>query len=335
MNLFGKNLKKNIVVIAEIGLNHGGNLKKALKIVKLAAEAGFDAVKFQIFSPEYFISQDNISRFKKVKKLNLTDKEYLIIKNYTKKIGINMLGSAISEDKVDLCSKLGSAIKVASGDINFFPTIDRIIKKKKTILLSSGNSTIKEIDNTIKHIKKKLGRKIKDRLVLLHCVSAYPTPNSQSNVKKIIYLKKKFKDITIGYSNHCVEPEPILASVCFGASLIEVHVTDSKIGKKFRDQLLSFDKRSMKNLVKSIRNMKETIELFSKKPMKSEEKVHLMRKGLIANKDIKQGQYLRSEDISFARPATYFSASKVKKIIGRKINVSLKKGQLFKKTFFN
>jgi N,N'-diacetyllegionaminate synthase len=335
MKLFGRDLNKDIAIVAEIGLNHDGKLKKALRIVKLAADAGFDAVKFQIFSPDRFVSKDDISRFKRVKKLNLKDEDYLEIQKYANKIGIHMLGSAISEDKVSLCSKLGKAIKVASGDINFLPTINKIIKKKKIILLSSGNSTMEEIEKIIKHIKKKIGKKIKDKLILLHCVSAYPTPNNQSNVKKIIYFKKRFKFLKIGYSNHCIEPEPILAAVCYGASVIEVHITESKKSKKFRDHLLSFDKKNMNSLVKSIRKIKETVKIFSKKPMKSEEKVHLMRKGLVTSKDIKKGQYLKLSDISFARPATYFSAHDIDKIIGKKINVSLKKGQLFKSFYFH
>lgn len=336
MKLFGRNLNNDVAIVAEIGLNHDGSLNKALKLVKLAAEAGFDAVKFQVFNPYRFVSTDNSKRFERIEKLNLTDEEYLVIKKYTKKLGIFMLGSAISEDKVKLCSKFGKAIKVASGDINFYPTIDQIIKKKKILLLSSGNSTLSEINETINYVKKKLTKKnIRNKLIILHCVSSYPTPNNQSNVKKILFLKKKFKSINIGYSNHCVAPEPVLAAVCFGASLIEVHITSSKRGKKFRDHLLSFDKKNMKNLVKSIRIIKDTIKISSIRPMKCEERVQLMRKGLIASQNIKKGSRLKFSDIMFARPSIYFLAKDKKKLIGKKVNIDLKQGQLIKKIHFN
>ena len=208
MKIFNIDLEKDILIIGEIGINHEGKLKEAKKMLKLAARSGLNAVKFQLYNLKKYEAKDNISRYRKLKDFNLSDKDYTSLYKEAKKHGINILATPLTEDKVKLAASFGEVVKVASGDINFFPTIDNIIKLKKKIILSTGNSTISEISKTISYIKKK-SKYIFKNLSILHCVSLYPTPIEEANIQKIKYLKKKYPNITIGYSNHCSEKKTV------------------------------------------------------------------------------------------------------------------------------
>ncbi len=330
MKIFNIDLNKNILIIGEIGINHEGNLQEAKKILKLAASSGLDAVKFQLYSLEKYESKDNIQRFNKLKKFNLEDKHYISLYKEAKKIGINVLATPLTEDKVKLAASFGEVIKVASGDINFYPTIDEIIKLKKKIILSTGNATSEEIDRTVKYIKKKSKRSYKD-LALLHCVSLYPTPIEKSNIKKIYYLKKKYPYLTVGYSNHCPREEAVLSAVALGARIIEIHITHDKTNKKFRDHALSFDKENLKNLINSIHNTHKTVNEFNLNPCKDQFKIkRFMRKGIVAKKNIKIGEKFTLKNLQYARPALYYNAIDLKKLLGTSSKKNYKIGNSIK-----
>jgi len=326
MKIFGKDLNKDILVVGEIGLNHEGKLKEAIKLINLAAKCGLDAIKFQLYNPEKYESRDNIKRFRRLKKFNLSDKDYLFLKKKAQEKKIKVLATPLTEDKVNLASSLSEVVKVASGDINFFPTLEKIIKKRRKIILSTGNATLREIDQAVKFIKKKK-KKISNSLAILHCVSSYPTQIEKSNVQKISFLKKRFPNITIGYSNHCCEKEAVLSATTLGASIIEIHITNNKKNKKFRDHHLSFDKSNLKDLMKSIKLTHKSIKNFNKNPDKIQlQTLNLMRKGIIASKEIKKGDKYGYDNLQFARPVHKFQFNEIKKLIGKKSNKNFKAG---------
>ena len=134
MKIFNIDLNEDILIIGEIGINHEGKLSEARKILKLAADSGMDAVKFQIYNVNKYESQNNLERHKRLKDFNLRDKDYLHLFKEARKLKINVLATPLTEDKVKLAARFGEVIKVASGDINFYPTIDEIIKLKKKFL---------------------------------------------------------------------------------------------------------------------------------------------------------------------------------------------------------
>ena len=330
MKIFNKDLDKEILIIGEIGLNHEGNLKEALKILKLAATSGLDAVKFQLYNIDKYQSKNDIKRYKRLNNFNLSDNDYVFLHKEAKRLGINVLATPLTEDKVKLASSFGEVIKVASGDLNFYPTIDSILKNNKKIILSTGNASLKEIDKTIKHIKRKK-KNISNYLALLHCVSIYPTPIKKTNIQKIPFLKKKYPYLTIGYSNHCSEKEAILSAVALGAKVVEIHITNDRRNKKFRDHELSFDKNNLKNLVKSIKLVQQSIYNFIKNPEKEQlSKKKNMRKGIVALREIKKGEKFTKKNIHFARPSQYFQFSDIKKLIGKKSKKNFKTGFLIK-----
>mgnify|MGYP006100181239 FL=1 len=326
MKIFNIDLEKDILIIGEIGINHEGKLKEAKKMLKLAARSGLNAVKFQLFNLKKYEAKDNISRYRKLNDFNLSDKDYVSLYKEAKNIGINILATPLTEDKVKLAASFGEVIKVASGDINFFPTIDNIIKLKKKIILSTGNSTISEISKTISYIKKK-SKYIFKNLSILHCVSLYPTPIEEANIQKIKYLKKKYPNITIGYSNHCTEKEAVLSAVAFGAKIIEIHITDDKKNKEFRDHALSFDKKSLKELVNSIKLTHKSVSNFKLNPGKNQTEIKkFMRKGIVASKNIKIGEKFTKKNLHYARPSTYFKLSDIIKLLGQKSKKNFKAG---------
>ena len=337
MKLFGRNLKKEVAIVAEIGVNHEGKISTAINIMKVAINSGVDAIKFQFYSPEKYQSIDNINRFKRVKKFSLSDQNINKIISLAKKKKIFLFGTPVSEDKVDLCNSIGPAIKIASGDIDFLPTLKKVSKLKKKIILSTGNSSFREINNAIKIIKKHSRSKIiKKKLILLHCVSSYPTLPHEANLLRIKKLKKKFPNFYIGYSNHVIEKEAVISSVALGAKIIEVHVTDDKLKHKFKDHKLSFDKYSLPKLVKSIRLTNKMIHSYGEGPSPSEKNIKkLMRKGLIAIRDLKKNQTIARKDIGFARPSTYFNSNQINTIIGKKVTRNIFKGKLIKKKFLD
>ena len=326
MKIFNIDLEKDILIIGEIGINHEGKLKEAKKMLKLAARSGLNAVKFQLFNLKKYEAKDNISRYRKLNDFNLSDKDYVSLYKEAKNIGINILATPLTEDKVKLAASFGEVIKVASGDINFFPTINNIIKLKKKIILSTGNSTISEISKTISYIKKK-SKYIFKNLSILHCVSLYPTPIEEANIQKIKYLKKKYPNITIGYSNHCTEKEAVLSAVAFGAKIIEIHITNDKKNKEFRDHALSFDKKSLKELVNSIKLIHKSVSNFELNPGKNQTEIKkFMRKGIVASKNIKIGEKFTKKNLHYARPSTYFKSSDIKKLLGQKSKKNFKAG---------
>jgi N,N'-diacetyllegionaminate synthase len=329
MKLFGKNLNKEILYIAEIGVNHEGSMKRCFKLIKEAKKAGADVVKFQCFTPEKYISTEE-PKYKIIKKFYFNKKEFKKIIDYCKKLKIYYLFTPVSHDWIGFIKKYSKTIKVASGDLNFNFLIKSIVKSKFNIILSTGISELNEIKKTINIIKSKYKNNIKSKLVLMHCVSNYPVHDSQANLRSINFLKDKFK-LTTGYSNHVIGINACLASICLGARVLEFHFTDNK-NRKFRDHQLSLDRSDVSKLIKMSNNFNILIGKYEK-TLDS----HLIKnkpifsKGIIANKDLKKNHRLSIKDLSYARPAKYYFANDIKKVINKTIKRNISFGSLIKK----
>ena len=331
MKLFKKDLKKDFITVAEIGVNHEGNFNYAKKLIKLASGTGVDAVKFQCYNPEKYVSQSEKERFKRIKKFSLTRNQFKKLSIFAKKNNLGFFATPITEDYVTFLSKISPVLKIASGDINFKPLIKECVKTNKPIIISTGMSTIEEIKTTLQWVKLYGGEKYLKKIILLQCVSAYPTPIDQANVLSMKFLKKKFQTY-VGFSNHVLGPNACLAAVALGASVIEVHFTDNKKDRKFHDHALSFEPKELKDFITKAKEIKKSLGSFSKQRQKSEMPlIKVGRKGIIAKRNIKSGKRLEMKDIMYARPATYFSSLEVKKILGKKIKTSIQKGEVFKK----
>ena len=323
---------KTIPIIAEIGVNHEGKLDSAINMMRLAAEAGAKIVKFQSYTPSRYTAADNAERLERVSKFALSCQDFIDLNEESKRLGVHMLSTPLSEDWVEKLSPLCNAFKIASGDITFKPVIEMAAKTGKELIISTGAATIQEIDCAVDWVGNIVGKdRLKERLTLMHCVSAYPTPIDQANILSIPFLKERY-NLRVGYSNHVIGMSACLAAIALGADIIEVHFTDCKEGREFRDHELSFDHKDLKAFIKVAKEVKESLGSYGKEPQTCEkESIPLMRKGIIAAKDLQIGEVLTQENIMYARPATEFSSNNTDLLLGKRLQKAVNKGFLIQK----
>lgn len=320
MKLKNFNLKKKVFIIAEVGNNHEGNFVIAKKLVHQAAKAGASAVKFQIFKTENYVRKKDKKRFNQLKRFELSHKQFQFLKKLAHKNKLKFIATPFDLYSADFVVKNADIIKIASGDNNFYPLIDKVLKSKKPIIISTGMTNASQIKILTNYIVKAIGKKESEkRISLLHCVTSYPVDDKFANLRSIDYLIKNSK-LTIGYSDHTLGNEACIAAVTIGAKIIEKHFTINKKFSKFRDHALSADYLDMKNLVKGIRKIEMQLGKFNKEILKPEKKmVKIVRRAVYADRDILSGEKLNFKNIKFLRPAITSNFNSLKKVIGKKI----------------
>jgi N,N'-diacetyllegionaminate synthase len=333
MHLFGKDLNRDVAIVAEIGVNHEGDVEAASRLVRLAAEAGADAVKFQSYTPERYVSAADPERLARVRRFALDETAHRRLAAEAKALEIAFFSTPLTEDQVALLAQLAPAIKIASGDLDFEPVIRAAAATGKPVILSTGAGTLDEIDRAVGWVRDEIGgADLAERLVLMQCVSAYPAPVGQASAAAVPFLRARY-GVPVGYSNHVVGPEACYAAIALGASTIEVHFTDRKEGRSFRDHALSFEPDELKDLVEKAARIRAAVGKNGKTPQASEPvDVRMMRKGVVAARDLVPGTVLAREDLMFARPAIEFAAGEIGALLGRKLNAPAKRGELIKRT---
>ena len=333
MKLWNKDLNKEIIYIAEIGVNHEGNFQRCLKLVNLAKKAGADVVKFQCFTPSKYYSNEE-EKYKQADKFYFGPEQFIKIIKFCKKININFLFTALTEDWINFIKRYSNTIKIASGDLNFKHLIKLVTKKKLNIILSTGISDNKEISETYKIIKKAYKNQINKKLVIMHCVSNYPVESVNVNLRNLKSLEKKYNTV-LGYSNHAIGIEACLASICLNARVIEFHFTDNK-KRKFRDHQLSLDVSDVRKMIKIGNSFNILLGRPDRKklPKNLKSLKDKFNKGIIAKKLIKKNQKIKLKDLAFARTAKFLHANNYNQIINKKAKKNIKAGEYIKKTFF-
>ena len=329
MELFDKDLDRDVVVVAEIGVNHEGDVDAASRLVRLAAEAGADAVKFQTYTPARFTASGDRERLARVTKFALDQAAHRRLAREAADRGVHFFSTPLTEDVVPFLDELCPAFKIASGDLTFEPVIRAATRTGKPVILSTGAGTVDEIERAVGWVREDIGvDRLADRLVLMHCVSAYPTPVEQANVRAVPYLAERF-GVHVGYSNHVIGAEACLAAISLGACVIEVHFTDRKEGRTFRDHALSFEPADLKELVRQAALIRAALGAFGK-PVQPEEKANrdAIRKGVVASRDLSAGAVLTDADLMYARPASEFSASERPALIGRRLRDAVGRGEV-------
>jgi N-acetylneuraminate synthase/N,N'-diacetyllegionaminate synthase len=334
MRLFGKDLTQEVALIAEIGVNHEGDPQKAVELLHLAAKAGADAVKFQSYTPERFVSSEDPERLARVTRFGLDEAAHRRLKSEADKAGVAFLSTPVSEDWVPLLAELGAAIKIMSGDLTFPPTIRAAARTGLPVLLSTGGGAIEEIERAIGWMRDEMGEAaLAERLAVLHCVSAYPTPMAEANLMAIPMMAARFAPVTIGYSNHVMGPQAVLAAVALGARVVEVHFTDQKEGREFRDHSLSADPDDLAYLARMIPEIAAARGTGVKVPQPCEEAaVEAIRKGVITARALDEGAVLTDADLMFARPASEIPALDIDQVIGKRLGRALAKGAILRRT---
>jgi N,N'-diacetyllegionaminate synthase len=327
MKLFGIDLALNVAVIAEVGVNHEGDADAAARLIEASAKAGAHAVKFQSYTPERFIAATDLERFARVTRFMLDEQTHRRLAEVAKDNGIAFFSSAITEDWVPLIAELSPAIKIASGDLTFEPVISASARTGKPVVLSTGGGDVAEVDQAVAWFKAAVGKSdVSQQLVLLHCVSGYPTPMEQANLRSIPFLAERY-GLTIGWSNHVIGPQACIAAVALGASVVEIHVTDRREGRSFRDHSLSFEPGELAELVVTLKSVRQSLGEASKEPAACERDTRAaIRKGIVAARDLAAGTKLTPADLSYARPATEFSSNDLAGLVGLRLTRGIAKG---------
>jgi sialic acid synthase SpsE len=333
----------------ELGATHRG-FKSAQRMIRKAAEAGADAVKFQIFDPEKLVSdksqlfsysilknkKKNIvikkteSLFRILKRRCLKKNQWIFLKNLCDKLGLAFFSTVGYEEDVDFLESIGcQSLKISSADINHSPLIRYAAKTKLPIQIDTGMSTIAEIQKAVNVIKKQGNKKI----IIHHCPSDYPAKLDNVNLNIIKTLKEKFK-FPIAYSDHSPGIEMDLVALTMGVDLIEKTVTENRTTPQV-EHMMSIEIGEMKSFVQSIRNIEKAKgKYFKYISAKDRKKRNLVRRGVFFNKDEKKGQRLSDCNIIFRRPGTGIQPDKFEKIKNLRLNRNVKKGhQLRKKDF--
>ena len=199
-------------------------------------------------------------------------------------------------------------------------------KTGKPVILSTGAGTEDEVARAIGWFQEAVGRKdVSDQLALLHCVSGYPTPLEQANLLSIPFMREKF-GLTIGWSNHVIGPDACISAVALGAPIVEVHVTDRKTGRTFRDHELSFEPDELAKLVTSLRSIRTALGVLGKQPSQVEAGIRdAIRKGIVAARDLPAGTVLTAKDVMYARPATLTPSTAIDQVVGARSGSALKR----------
>jgi N,N'-diacetyllegionaminate synthase len=320
--------KRKIFIIAEAGVNHNGSIAIAKKLIKSAAKIGADAVKFQTFITEEEItkraplanyqSKENkfSNQFDMVKKLELSQSSHKILKKFCKKYKIEYMSSAFDIKSLKFLRSIKlKRFKIPSGEINNYPYLREVGSYGKEIILSTGMSTLKEVEQAVQLLKKS-GTK-KNQIKILHCHTDYPTSPKDVNLLAIKSLKKKYGD-HVGYSDHTMGTEVSIGAATLGSIIIEKHLTLDR-NMKGPDHSSSLEPNEFKAMITSIRNIEKALGNGKKIPTKNELKNKIIvRKSIVAKKFIKKGETLSEMNITTKRPAGGINPMNWKNILGKK-----------------
>ena len=329
----------SVFIIAEAGVNHNGSIKLAKELIDAAVEAGADAVKFQTFKAENLVSKDakkaayqekttqkDETQYSMLKKLELDIDTHKELISYCEEKKITFLSTPFDLESIDLLSNLGLEIfKIPSGEITNLPYLRKIGSLNKSVVLSSGMSTMNEVSQSLQ-ILMVAGTK-KANITILHANTQYPTPMIDVNLNAMIAIKNEL-DVNIGYSDHTLGIEVDIAAVAMGATVIEKHFTlDNTM--EGPDHKASLEPDELIQMVKSIRNIELALGNNEKKPSESEsENIKVVRKSIVASCNILEGEVFTEKNITVKRPANGISPMKWDIVLGKVAKKNYKKDDL-------
>nr|ADI22454.1 sialic acid synthase [uncultured gamma proteobacterium HF0500_05P21] len=329
MQLANQNLisKNEVYIIAEAGVNHNGDLDRALEMISVAKSSGANAIKFQTTIPHELVTvtaqkaeyqkkstQENQTQLEMIREISLSFSDFIDLKKECERSSIEFLSTPFDIESVNFLSKIGvKKFKIPSGEITNLPYLRLIGEKKKPIILSTGMANMAEIKKAVDVISS--SGLTKNQITILHCNTEYPTPIEDVNLNAMLTIKEEL-GVSIGYSDHTMGHEIALAAVAMGASVIEKHFTLDK-SLPGPDQSTSLEPTELVSFVGSIRNLEIALGSFTKEPTPSERKnIPIARKSIVAKRVIKKGEKFTEKNITTKRPGTGLSPMKWDEIIG-------------------
>ncbi len=315
---------RKVLIIAEAGVNHNGDINIAKELVREAKRCGADIVKFQTFIPEKLASRHAVMADYQKKnmgvdepqdamlgRLTLKRQEYVALADYCRETGIQFLSTPFEVESMQFLNDLQDVWKIPSGEITNYPFLVEIAKTGKDIILSTGMSTLQEAEDALAVLRGNGAGKI----TLLHCTTNYPTPMEDVNLNAMLTLKEQF-GCAVGYSDHTRGIEVPIAAVALGAEVIEKHFTLDR-HMEGPDHKASLEPDELEAMVKAIRNIEKALGDGIKAPSESEKaNIAVARKSIIAADNIKAGDILTEENLTTKRPGTGISPMRWNEVLG-------------------
>lgn len=322
-------MNRKVVIIAEAGVNHNGDLNVAKELINVAARAGVDYVKFQTFKAESVASRfagkadyqientrDNSeNQVQMLKKLELTDDDHNEIIRYCNSMNVSFFSTAFDLESLVYLKKLGlEIVKIPSGEITNLPFLRKAAELFSEIILSTGMATMQEISEAL-NVFKSYGID-KRKITVLHCNTEYPTPMIDVNLLAMTSIKTEL-GVNVGYSDHTLGIEVPIAAVALGAKIIEKHFTLDR-NLPGPDHLASLEPIELESMVKAIRNVELALMGDGiKVPSESEKKnMVIARKSIVAKKPILKGEVFTEENLTTKRPGNGISPMLWDELIG-------------------
>lgn len=323
-------------IIAEAGVNHNGDLVLAEKLIDAAKDAGADAVKFQTFRAENLVSPDAPlaqyqaangvvdSQFEMIRKLELDEAAHRRLMAHCARRDIVFLSTPFDEPSADLLEKLGLPLfKIPSGEITNKPFLTHVARKNKPMIVSTGLCDLEEVRRAVGWI-----RAVSDvPVTLLHCVTEYPAPADQINLRAMDALRDAF-GLPVGYSDHTLGTEISVAAAARGATVIEKHLTLDR-ALPGPDHAASLEPKEFAEMVRQIRAVVSALGDGVKRPAPCEAKnAPVARKSLVAARDLPAGHPLTAADLAVKRPGTGLPPYELEAVVGRRLRRAVRRDQV-------
>lgn len=315
-----------VLIIAEAGVNHNGSIELAKKLIDAAKECGADVVKFQTANADALVSRyAPMAEYQKkntgktesqkdmLQKLLLGYGAFTELAAYCKSREIEFLSTPFDLDSIDFLEPLVRFWKVPSGEITNLPYLIKIASTRKSVVLSTGMSTLSEVREAV-DVLRRYGT---EDITLLHCTTQYPTPYDEVNLNAMLTLKKEF-GVSVGYSDHTKGIEIPIAAAAMGAVVLEKHFT-LDCNMEGPDHKASLEPDELAAMVRAVRNVEAAMGSFEKKPSPSENaNIAVARKSIVAASAIKKGDVFTEHNLTTKRPGSGISPMKWHEVLGTK-----------------
>jgi len=319
MRIGNIDLDQRVLIVAEIGNNHEGDFARAVELIKAAAAAGADAIKFQTIVPDRLVAPSETARIAQLGRFALTPEQFAKLAEIANRAGVMFLSTPFDIGSVAMLDPLVPAFKIASGDNDWPGLLRAVARTGKPILLSTGLASLAEIESARSVIDAEWAKAgSAPGLVVLHCVSAYPTAPENANLGAMRALATL--GTVVGYSDHTLGVNAAVLSVALGGRLIEKHFTLDHDQSEFRDHKLSADPSELAELVVRVREAEAMLGRGDKRRLDQEAPVAAAaRRSVHVARDLAAGATLNEADIVCLRPAGGIPAAEMDKVIGRRL----------------
>ena len=332
---------KKILIIAEAGVNHNGDINLAHKLIDAAVEVGADIIKFQTFNSNLVTTENAQKASYQVKnglkdetqqemlcKLELSNEDHYQLIKHCEAVNIEFLSTAFDEQSISFLNNLDlKRMKIPSGEITNLPYLRKVCSLKKPLIISTGMATLEEVESALNVVKSE-GIK-NTEITILHCSTEYPANKKTVNLNAMETIRNSLK-VNVGYSDHTEGIEIAIAAAALGARIIEKHITLDK-GLIGPDHKASTEPNLFKEMIESIRNIELALGNGVKEPsLKEIENRKIVRKSIVAARAIKKGEIFTQNNLIIKRPGVGISPMKWDKILGEKSNYNFQRDELIK-----